>query len=140
LSVGRRLFQERCASCHRLFGEGETIGPDLTFANRHDRDFLLISLVDPAGVVRKEYQSYQVGTHDGRVFSGLIIEQTAESITIRGGKGDRSQVARSEIAELRESDVSLMPEALYKELSPQQLRDLFSYLQTEAQPGRKEKQ
>jgi putative membrane-bound dehydrogenase-like protein len=53
---GRRLFRERCANCHRLRGEGETIGPDLTYANRRDRDFLLVSLVDPGGVVRKEYQ------------------------------------------------------------------------------------
>ena len=42
-----------------------------------------------------------------------------------------SQVARSEIEELKESDVSLMPESLYKEFTPQQLRDLFSFLQTE---------
>ena len=139
LNRGRRLFQDHCASCHRLFGEGETIGPDLSYANRHDRDFLLISLVDPTGVVRKEYQAYQVATRDGRVFSGLIVEQAPETITLRDGKGVRSQVGRSEIEELKESDISLMPESLYKEFTPQQLRDLFSFLQTEPQPGRKER-
>jgi putative heme-binding domain-containing protein len=136
---GRRLFQERCASCHRLFGEGETIGPDLSYANRRDRDFLLISLVDPTGVVRKEYQTFQVGTHDGRIFSGLIVDQTPETITLRDGKGVRFPVARREIDELKESDISLMPEALYKEFSPQQLRDLFSFLETEPLPDRKER-
>lgn len=136
---GRVLFKDRCASCHRLFGEGETIGPDLSYANRHDRDFLLISLVDPTGVVRKEYQAFQVGTHDGRVFSGLIVEQTPETITLRDGKGARFQIARMEIDELKESDVSLMPESLYKEFSPQQLRDLFSFLQTEPPQARKER-
>jgi putative heme-binding domain-containing protein len=135
LDRGRRLFRERCATCHRLFGDGETIGPDLSYANRHDRDFLLISLVDPTGVVRKEYQAYQVATHDGRVFSGLIVDQSPETITLRDSKGVRTQVARSEIDELRESNVSLMPEALYKEFSPQELRDLFRFLQSEAQPG-----
>jgi putative heme-binding domain-containing protein len=133
---GRRLFRERCGTCHRLFGEGETIGPDLSYANRQDRDFLLISLVDPTGVVRKEYQAYQVATHDGRVFSGLIVDQTPETITLRDGKGVRSQVARSEVDELKESNVSLMPEALYKEFSPQELRDLIRFVQSEAQPGR----
>ena len=67
--------------------------------------------------------------------SGLIVEQTPETITLRDAKGVRSQVARSEIDELKESDVSLMPESLYKEFSPQQLRDLFSFLQTEPQPA-----
>ena len=65
--AGRQLFHDRCATCHRLQGEGETIGPDLTYANRRDRDFLLVSLVDPAGVVRKEYQAYNLATKDGRV-------------------------------------------------------------------------
>jgi putative heme-binding domain-containing protein len=128
---GRRLFHDRCANCHRLLGEGETIGPDLTYANRGDRDFLLVSLVDPSGVVRKEYQAYHLATKDGRVLSGLIVEQTPESITLRDAKGERVRVVRTEIEELKEQDTSLMPEALYKEFNPQQLRDLFRFLQTE---------
>ena len=87
LDRGRRLFRDRCATCHRLFGEGETIGPDLSYANRHDRDFLLISLVDPSGVVRKEYQAYQMALSDGRVLSGLVVEQTAEAITLARREG-----------------------------------------------------
>jgi putative membrane-bound dehydrogenase-like protein len=136
---GHRLFHDRCASCHRLFGEGELLGPDLSFANRHDRDFLLVSLVDPTGVVRKEYQAYQVATRDGRVLSGLIVEQTLFAITLRDNKGERTRIARDEVDELKESDVSLMPESLYKEFSPQQLRDLFSFLQSEPQRDGKEK-
>jgi putative membrane-bound dehydrogenase-like protein len=126
---GRRLFLDRCATCHRLRGEGETIGPDLTYANRQDRDFLLVSLVDPSGVVRKEYQAYNVATTNGRVLSGLIVEQTPEMLVLRDAKGQRSRVAVAEVQELKESDVSLMPESLYKELSPKQLRDLFSFLE-----------
>ena len=126
---GRKLFVDRCASCHRFFGQGESLGPDLSYANRHDRDFLLKSLVDPAGVVRKEYQAYQLAARDGRVLSGLIVEQSPEAITLRDAKGVRTQIARADVEELKESDVSLMPESLYKELSPQQLRDLFSFLQ-----------
>ena len=136
---GRQLFRDRCATCHRLQGEGETIGPDLTHANRHDRDFLLVSLVDPAGVVRKEYQAYNLATKDGRVLSGLIVEQTPDVITLRGAKGERTRVARSQIEDLKEMETSLMPESLYKEFSPEQLRDLFSFLQTE-QPERQKGQ
>jgi putative membrane-bound dehydrogenase-like protein len=126
---GHRLFLDRCASCHRLHGEGETIGPDLTFANRRDRDFLLVSLVDPSGVVRKEYQAVNVATNDGRIVSGLIVEQTPQAIVLRDAKGQRTQVPVIEVEEVKESEVSLMPESLYKELSPEQLRDLFSFIQ-----------
>ena len=128
---GHRLFRDRCATCHRLNGEGETIGPDLTYANRQDRDFLLVSLVDPGGVVRKEYQASIVATRDGRVLSGLIVEQTPEAIVLRDAKGQRTRSPAAEVQELKESDVSLMPESLYKEFSPEQLRDLFSFLQNE---------
>jgi len=131
LDRGRLLFRDRCAICHRLFGEGENIGPDLSNANRHDRDFLLISLVDPSGVVRKEYQAYQVALSDGRLLSGLVVEETPEAITFRDGKGTRSRVTRSEVLEFKESNVSLMPESLYKDFSPQQMRDLFSFLESE---------
>jgi putative heme-binding domain-containing protein len=100
---------------------------------------LLVSLVDPAGVVRKEYQAYNVATKDGRVVSGLIVDQTPEAIIVRGAKGERTRVSRSEIEDLKESDASLMPESLYKELNPQQLRDLFSFLQSEPFDGRQGK-
>jgi putative membrane-bound dehydrogenase-like protein len=135
---GRTLFRDRCANCHRLHGEGESIGPDLTHANRRDRDFLLVSLVDPSGVVRKEYQAFSVATKDGRVLNGLIVEQTPETITLRGAKGERTRVARAEVEELKETETSLMPESLYKEFSPEQLRDLFQFLQSEPSAGRKE--
>ncbi len=137
LAQGRQLFRERCATCHRLGGEGETIGPDLTYANRHDRDFLLLSLVDPAGVVRKEYQAYNLATKDGRVLSGLIVEQTPDMIIVRDAKGERTRVPRLEIETLKEMETSLMPESLYKDFSPAQLRDLFRFLQNEQPDGRK---
>jgi putative membrane-bound dehydrogenase-like protein len=135
---GRRVFREKCGTCHRLHGEGETIGPDLTFANRKDRDFLLVSLIDPSGVVRKEYQSTLVATRDGRAVTGLIVEQTPEAIVLRDAQGRRTRIARPEIEEMRDSDVSLMPESLYKEFSPEQLRDLFRFLQDEPSSGRKD--
>jgi putative heme-binding domain-containing protein len=126
---GRRLFRDRCATCHRLHGEGEAIGPDLTHANRHDRDFLLVSLVDPSGVVRKEYRTSIVATRDGRVLSGLIVEQTPAMIVLRDAQGRRTEVPAADVQEVKDSDASLMPESLYKELTPEQLRDLFSFLQ-----------
>src|SRR5262249_39626513 len=43
-SKGKVLFQQKCATCHTLFGEGSNIGPDLTGADRKDRDFLVTSI------------------------------------------------------------------------------------------------
>ncbi len=74
---GHELFKKNCATCHTLFGEGNRIGPDLTTANRKDRDYLLVSIVDPSVQIRKEYLAYVVTTNSGRVVSGLIARAIA---------------------------------------------------------------
>ncbi|MFO0906233.1 MAG: PVC-type heme-binding CxxCH protein [Pirellulales bacterium] len=131
--AGRMLFQKHCGVCHVLFGDGAKVGPDLTSANRQDRDFLLVSLVDPSSVIRKEYASLIVETQNGRVLAGLPVERTAAALTLVDAKGDRQTVATSDIAQLHESPRSLMPDDLYRQFKPQALRDLFAYLQS-AQP------
>ena len=128
-STGHELFKKHCATCHVLFGEGTKIGPDLTMANRKDREFLLVSIVDPSVQVRKEYLVYAIETHDGRVVTGCIADQNSSSITLVGPKNDRTTVHRNEIAEMKEMSNSLMPERLLEPLKPQEVRDLFAYLQ-----------
>ena len=90
---GHEVFRKQCSNCHKLFGEGETIGPDLTHANRKDRSFLLASIVDPSAVVRKEYASYTVQTTDGRVLSGLIADQDDAHLTLLTAKNERLRAA-----------------------------------------------
>ena len=102
---------------------------NLTTANRKDREFLLVSVVDPSVQVRKEYLVYAIETHDGRVITGCIAEQDPSSITLVGTKNDRTKVRRNEIAEMKEMSNSLMPERLLEPLTPQEVRDLFAYLQ-----------
>jgi putative membrane-bound dehydrogenase-like protein len=132
--AGHELYRKHCAVCHRLFGEGETVGPDLTHANRKDRDYLLVSIVDPSALIRKEYVSYIVQTTDGRFLTGLMAAQTPGSITLLGAKNERTTLPRAKIESIQESPVSLMPENLLRQWKPQELRDLFAYLQSE---GRK---
>ena len=129
--AGHELFKKTCATCHKLYNEGEAIGPELTHANRKDRDYLLVSIVDPSAVIRKEYLAYVVQTTDGRTLTGLIAEQTPAAVTLVDAKNQRTTINRSKIESIQESPVSLMPEGLLKELKPQELRDLFSYLQSD---------
>jgi putative heme-binding domain-containing protein len=89
----------------------------------------LLSLVDPSAIVRKEYQSSLIALKDGRVISGLIGEQTTNQITVIESSTQKTIVPRSDIEEIRDSEKSVMPEDLYRKLSPSDLRDLFCYLQ-----------
>lgn len=129
-SAGQQLYKKHCAGCHQLFGEGTKIGPDLTTANRQDRDFLLISLVDPNSVIRKEFVSVIIHTNSGRVLAGLPIDRSDASLTLMDGKGEKQTIAIADIEEVKDSPVSLMPENLHLQLKPAELRDLFAYLQS----------
>ena len=127
--AGRTLFTKHCAACHRLNGEGGAIGPDLTHANRSDRDYLLVNLVDPSAIIRREYLSHTAETRDGRRITGIITAQNPASVTLADAKAEATTLKRDEIESLRESPVSLMPEGLLTQLKPHELRDLFAYLQ-----------
>ena len=130
-AAGRQLFEKHCANCHQLFSVGREIGPDLTRANRNDRSFLLVSMVDPSAQIRREYLSYVAVTTDGRIVNGLLINESAASVTILQANNERIVIPRSELEELNASAVSMMPENILRGLQPQQLRDLVQFLQSD---------
>ena len=72
LQLGRAVFAKTCQQCHKLYGVGDTIGPDLTGSNRSDVEYLLSNVFDPSGLIAKEYQSTVVITDDGRVLTGIV--------------------------------------------------------------------
>lgn len=130
-AAGKPLFVKHCGKCHQLFGEGNKVGPDLTPANRNDQDALLANIVDPNSVIRREYMNFIVETTSGQIETGIIAERDASSITLLDAKNERRKIPLSEIDVLREADVSLMPEKLLEPLTPDELRDLFSFLRLE---------
>ncbi|HUR54097.1 MAG TPA: c-type cytochrome, partial [Gemmataceae bacterium] len=130
---GKTLFTKHCGACHKLFGEGGAVGPDLTNTSRADTAWLLASTVDPSALVRAQYVQFAVRTADGLTLAGVIAEQDGASVTLADAKGERTRVPRDRVESLRELSTSLMPEKLLDPLTPQQRRDLFKYLQ---QPGK----
>ena len=127
-SRGRELFVKRCASCHRFFGEGGAIGPDITGAQRTNLDYLLENIVDPSASVAKEFQMRIVRTIDGRVITGLVESKSDRSITIVNAN-DRFTLPLEEVEEEKQSSESVMPSGLLEGLDDRQIRDLFGYLQ-----------
>jgi putative heme-binding domain-containing protein len=138
VSAGKALFAKHCGTCHKLFGEGDQIGPELTHANRKNTPELLSTIVDPSAIVRREYQNFLVQTTDGRVLTGLLAEQDGGSVTLLSAKNERTTIARDAIETIGESTASLMPENILGPLKPQELRDLFGYLQSDAKSGDKD--
>ena len=127
--AGKAVFLKNCGACHTLFGEGGKIGPDLTGADRKNRDWLLTQIVDPSAVIRPEFLAFVVNVKDGRTLTGLMAESTPDTVTLLDAKNVRSVIRRDQIEDLKGSPVSLMPEKVLDALEDQQLRDLFGYLQ-----------
>ena len=126
---GKDIYMKVCGNCHKLHGNGGAIGPDLTSTSRKDTAALLANIVDPSSVIRRESISYVARTDSGSIHTGLLADQDGASITILDAENRRTRISRDALEELRESSVSLMPERLLEPLTPQQLRDLFAFLQ-----------
>ncbi len=131
-SQGRLVFNTVCAACHTLHGEGGKVGPDLTGGGRDNLDYLLENIVDPSAVVTADFRMSVAELKDGRVLNGVIAAKTERTLTLKT-MTETLTVERSEIVDLRESTLSLMPEGLLEALPPEQARDLIAYLMFKSQ-------
>lgn len=127
---GRTLFQGTCAGCHKLFGQGGDVGPELTVYNRADLESMLLAIVNPNAEIREGFENYTVETKDGRSLSGFLAEQDNRMIVLRGMDNQNLVLSRADIADLQPAGLSLMPEGLLDALNEQQTRDLFAYLRS----------
>ena len=125
--AGRTTYQKLCASCHRLFGEGGDIGPDLTGSQRTNLDYLLENIIYPNAAVSRDYQLQMIETNDGRVVSGFVITESPGAVTVRA-INEKIVIPANEIRKRTVSPVSMMPEGLLQGLTPRETQELFSYL------------
>ncbi|MDG1072424.1 MAG: c-type cytochrome [Akkermansiaceae bacterium] len=127
LPAGRVLFQNLCASCHILYGEGGKLGPDLTGSGRSDLGYLLENIVEPSAIVPAEYRMTILKLRDGRSLTGIIASSTDRTVTLRS-LAEEATLEKSEIAETSQLPNSIMPAGLLSALTPGQIRDLIAYL------------
>jgi putative heme-binding domain-containing protein len=127
---GRQIFDQQCARCHTLFSAGGKVGPDLTTYRRDDLENILLNIVNPSAEIREGYTTSIVAMTDGRILSGIVVEEDKNVVVLRGGDGKEAALARADIDAIRPTRTSIMPEGLLNELSDQQVRDLFAYLRS----------
>ena len=127
LERGRMLFQKTCQQCHKMYGEGGDVGPELTGSNRDNLDYVLENVLDPSASVANEYKVTTVATTDGRLLSGIVKERTDAALVLRT-PNDRVVVPRDEIEAEKASPSSMMPEGLIEKLDDDEFRDLIAFL------------
>jgi putative heme-binding domain-containing protein len=132
LPRGRALFQRTCAQCHKLYGEGGEIGPDITGSNRNNLDYLLTNMIDPNAEIPNDYRTTILRTKDNRVLVGVIRRSEGQSVTI-ATPAEVVTVAKRDVAAIDPQNFSMMPEGLVLALKEDELRDLIAYLRGSVQ-------
>ena len=127
---GRKVFEERCATCHRAGDLGHELGPNLATIRSWSAEQLLVNTLDPNREVAPEFVEYVVELVDGRTVSGVITAETAAGVTLAQPGGARETVLRRDVRRLSGSGLSVMPEGLESELTAQDLADLLTFLRS----------
>jgi putative membrane-bound dehydrogenase-like protein len=130
LAEGKILFQRTCGACHKLFGQGADIGPDLTGSNRSNIDYLLFNILEPGAEIQDDYRLVVVTTRDGRTFSGNIIGENQRQITLRVVGQDAVVINKSTIQSREITPTSMMPPGLLEPLTNAEVINLVGYLQS----------
>ncbi len=135
LSHGRVLYEKTCGKCHKLFGEGGTIGPELTGAQRGNLNYLLENIIDPSAAVAVSFRMSIIALKDGRVVAGVVVETSTKTLTLQTPQ-EKVIIERANIEEIRHTVMSLMPDGQLNALTPDDVRDLFGYLMITQPPAK----
>ena len=131
---GRAVFKRTCHACHKLYGEGGAVGPDITGANRTNLEYLLGNILTPSAVIQDAYRMLLVLTDEGRTYSGILVDENQRQLRLRvAGQEEPVVIAKSTIESREIAPVSMMPEGLLGTLKDSEVLDLVAYLRTAQQ-------
>lgn len=127
---GDKIYERECTACHRLAERGFQIGPNLALTRNRTPEQMLVHILDPNRDVQPAFMQYVVIDRDGRTLSGIVTEETANSITLGREKGVVETILKNNLDEIRSTSRSLMPDGFEKTIDPQAMADLIAFLQS----------
>ncbi len=129
-AAGRNHFIGRCMACHIAEGMGIAVGPDMVTVKTRGRDGILSAILDPHKEVAPQYIAYTFTKKDGTLVPGIITQDDASGVTLKMMGGAQVTLPRAEIQSSTSTGQSLMPEGLETNLSPQDLADLLTFIES----------
>src|SRR5262249_7620199 len=132
--AGRRGFQKVCAQWHTIYGDGGSVGPDLTANGRASFAQLLANVFDPSLVIGPGYQTTTVVTKDGRSLTGLVTEDGPRRVVLKLPGGGQQVIPRIDVEYTSVSKLSMMPEGIEHLMGRRDLADLFAFLALDRPP------
>ncbi|HTF87794.1 MAG TPA: HEAT repeat domain-containing protein, partial [Planctomycetota bacterium] len=130
---GEKVIQDvnrtTCLRCHAIAGKGEHVGPDLDgLGARYSRAEIANSILSPSQRILDGYAAVSVLTKDDQMLFGQIKQDDAKGIVLIDTTGTAITTLRADVAEVRPSKLSVMPEGLCATMTTAEFADLVAYL------------
>jgi putative heme-binding domain-containing protein len=129
---GRAIFERTCGACHRLFGEGGQVGPELTGGDRGNVSHWLDNVLDPNALIGAGYELHELGKKDGTSVTGMLAGENDKEFILKT-VGVETRVPKSQVTSNKALGISMMPEGLFSSMSDAEVADLIRYLSGPAQ-------
>ena len=143
VDAGRAVFQANCASCHRFGNLGNdhgVAGLNLTASPlRSTKYSLLEAVMFPNRKVVPDHETTVIVTADGRTIHGLVLRESAQSVSVLTREGTATDVPKGQIKSRQKEKTSLMTEAMADKMSQAEWRNLLAFL-TATPPGATEQE
>ncbi len=96
---------------------------------------LLRNVLTPSIAMEGGYRSFRVLTKSGRIVQGLLVSQDAEAVVLRMPDTADRRIEKSEIERAGFTSLSVMPNGLLDNMTPQDVSNLFTHLHSLTQKG-----
>ena len=134
---GADLFASNCATCHRVNGEGGSLGPDLSVITaRRSREAMVSSIRSPSAILINRYRPVTLVTQDNQRIQGTVKSEDAFSIQVMDSAQNLKGFNKADLRQLTHESVSLMPEFGSNVLSDSNLDDILGFLDNQRRNSR----
>ncbi len=127
LDSGALVFQQNCGVCHKLGGQ-LGVGPQLDGISKTGARGLIEKILDPNRNVSQAFKTYTIQMKDGTVKSGLLRREEGKTKVFADITGKEFTVANQDVAELKASKFTLMPDSFENTISEKEFNHLIHYL------------
>ena len=131
LEIGKKMYADKCAQCHKLGSVGNVLGPQLEGIGNRGLERLCEDILWPDRNVDEAFRVTLLLLDGGETVTGLVQERNDASITIAEQNGTKRVIPIMDIEQEKKGEVSLMPSNFDEVLTTKELACLLEFLRTE---------
>lgn len=129
---GRRVFYSEaasCSKCHSMGVGGATIGPDLSNLIHRDYASVARDIINPSFAINPDFIGHIIAMNDGAVLTGVLRNENGQ-LLLGDALGKTTVIDQRQIEQMKSAQASIMPAGLREKLTPEQWKDLMTFLLT----------